>query len=68
VSTLDEGRYLAINNALLTMTGYAREEVMGLTERDLHVYADRADFGRIRQHLATSGRKIPAPSSCGLGS
>jgi PAS domain S-box-containing protein len=53
VSTLDEGRYLAVNNVLLATTGYTREEVMGRTARELRVYTNPADFQRIRELLAT---------------
>jgi PAS domain S-box-containing protein len=54
VSTLDEGRYLSVNTSLLATTGYAREEVVGHTARELRVYTDAADFKRIRQQLASS--------------
>jgi PAS domain S-box-containing protein len=53
ISTLDEGRYLDVNAALLAVTGYARDEVVGHTARELKVYADPADFGRVRQTLSS---------------
>ncbi len=54
VSTLDEGRYLAVNGALLATTGYTREEVMGRTAQELHVYNNPADFACIRELLLTN--------------
>ena len=52
ISTLEEGRYLDVNEALLAVTGYSREEVVGRTARDLNVFADEEDFARIRELLA----------------
>lgn len=51
ISTLDEGRYLDVNAAMLEATGYAREEVVGRTARELAVYPDADDFTRIRREL-----------------
>ena len=52
ISTLDEGRYLDVNESLLVITGYSREEVIGHTARDLKVFADPEDGLRIRELLA----------------
>ena len=52
ISTLDEGRYLDVNESLLAVTGYSREEVVGHTARDLKVFADPEDGLRIRELLA----------------
>ena len=51
ISTLDEGRYLDANAAMLEATGYSREEVVGRTARELAVYPDADNFLRIRQEL-----------------
>ena len=50
ISTLDEGRYLDVNEALLAVTGYSREEVVGHTARDLKVFADPEDAIRIASY------------------
>ena len=52
ISTLDEGRYLDVNDSLLEITGYARDEIVGRTARDLKVFADPDDGPRIRERLA----------------
>jgi PAS domain S-box-containing protein len=52
ISTLDEGRYLDVNESLLVVTGYSREEVVGHTARDLKVFANPEDGLRIRELLA----------------
>ena len=52
ISTLEEGRYLDVNDSLLALTGYAREEVIGRTALDLQVFADPQDAIRVRKLLA----------------
>jgi PAS domain S-box-containing protein len=55
ISTLREGRYVDVNAALLSQTGYTREEVVGRTAHDLRVYVDEKDFTRVREILADKG-------------
>jgi PAS domain S-box-containing protein len=55
ISTLQEGRYLDVNAALLAQTGYAREELIGRTARELAVYVEEDDFGELRRLLADKG-------------
>lgn len=52
ISTLDEGRYLEVNDTLLAVTGYDRNEIIGHTARELRVFADADDGARIRAMLA----------------
>jgi len=55
ISTLRDGRYIDVNAALLAQTGYARDEMIGQTARDLGVYVDAGDFGKVRALLAQKG-------------
>ena len=55
ISSLAEGRYLDVNDVLLETTGYTREEILGHTARELSVFADPADFQRLRNGLASGG-------------
>ena len=55
ISTLHDGRYLDVNAALLEHTGYAHEEVIGKTARELGVYVSQDDFTRIRELLRADG-------------
>ena len=48
ISTLQEGRYIDVNAALLAQAGYSREEMIGRTARELGVYVDAADFAGAR--------------------
>lgn len=55
ISTRREGRYLEVNTALLTQTGYTREEVVGRTAREMGVYVDEEDFNRVEAILGEKG-------------
>jgi PAS domain S-box-containing protein len=55
ISTLADGRYIDINAALVALTGYTREEVIGRTARDLAVYVDGGTYRRLRARLAECG-------------
>jgi PAS domain S-box-containing protein len=53
ISTLEEGRYIEVNESLLAITGYSRDEVVGHTARELQVFDDPDDFRRIRERLGS---------------
>ncbi len=77
ISTLRDGRYLAVNDRFLELFGFEREEVLGKTALELGIWAnpwDRVDFieqltgqGRVRDHEAVfhskSGRALQAQIS-----
>lgn len=57
ISTLVDGTYIDVNEALLAATGYARDEIVGRTARELQVYEDPNDFIRMRD-LLSAGQGI----------
>jgi two-component system, cell cycle sensor histidine kinase and response regulator CckA len=43
ISTIEDGRYIYVNNAFSSLTGYAKEEAVGKTAIDLSLFATQAD-------------------------
>jgi PAS domain S-box-containing protein len=42
ISSLADGRYLMVNNAVLRATGYGRDEMVGRTSTELQIFAEAA--------------------------
>ncbi|MBW1999291.1 MAG: response regulator, partial [Deltaproteobacteria bacterium] len=55
ISTLDEGRFLEVNEAFLNMTGFKREEIFGHTYRELKIWYDLDDRERFASELRKEG-------------
>ncbi|MBA3767107.1 MAG: PAS domain S-box protein, partial [Acidobacteria bacterium] len=55
INTLAEGRLLDVNESLLRLTGYAREEVIGRTTLEINIYSNMEDRARIREVLLKHG-------------
>lgn len=52
ISTIDDGRFIDVNERLLQMLGYTREELIGRTVYDLAIWADsQARSAMIRKFL-----------------
>jgi PAS domain S-box-containing protein len=51
ISTLDEGRYLAVNDAVLKKTGFSREEMVGHTAAELNIYPGNNGRDRLVEAL-----------------
>jgi PAS domain S-box-containing protein len=51
ISLMPEGRYVAVNESFLRMTGYAEEEVLGKTAADLGLWVDEQQRQRILARL-----------------
>jgi len=55
IATVREGRYVDVNEAFLRLTGYARDEVIGLTSRELDLWVDRSDCAQVMEILSQGG-------------
>ncbi len=51
ITTVDEGRYIEVNDSFLRLSGYTREEVIGRTSLELNLWADPADRARLVEPL-----------------
>jgi PAS domain S-box-containing protein len=56
ISTLDEGRYVSVNEGFTRLLGYAPEEAVGRTVFDLSIWEDAAERQRLAQSLREHGR------------
>ncbi len=51
ISTLAEGRFLDVNDRLVQLTGYSREELIGHTTAELRLWADPPERVRVIQEI-----------------
>jgi two-component system cell cycle sensor histidine kinase/response regulator CckA len=51
ITTVDEGRYIEVNDSFLRLSGYTREEVIGHTSLELNLWVDLADRVRLVEPL-----------------
>lgn len=58
ISTLNEGRYIEVNDTFLETTGYRREEVIGHTVRELGIWVDFSDRDRMVKEVSASGQTL----------
>ena len=58
LTTLDEGRYLDVNDSFLAMSGYTREEVIGHTSLELGVWERPEARNEFLSHLNGSGEIV----------
>ncbi|HSD61748.1 MAG TPA: PAS domain S-box protein [Burkholderiales bacterium] len=56
LSTLDEGRYLEVNDAFERLTGYSRAEAIGRTTIELGVWANPGDRAQVVERMLAEGR------------
>ena len=56
ITTREGGRFLDVNQAFLNAMGYSREEIIGRTVLDIHLYTDPEDRHVIRQKMDEIGR------------
>ena len=55
VTSLDEGRFIQVNEAFCRMSGFSHEEALGRTVSDLKLYVNPAERERLMQILKTKG-------------
>jgi PAS domain S-box-containing protein len=55
ISTLNDGRYIDVNNAFLRMLGFTREEMIGRTASELNVWANIDDRKKVAQKFVEQG-------------
>ncbi|MBI5897141.1 MAG: PAS domain S-box protein, partial [Desulfobacterales bacterium] len=51
ITTLEEGRFVAVNKAFCLIAGYAQHEVLGQHFSDLSIYVEPSDRGRLVTQL-----------------
>jgi len=56
ISTLEEGRYLEVNESFVRVSGYQREDVIGRTALELSIWVNPDARLRIADELRTTGR------------
>lgn len=56
ISLFEGGRFLAVNDRFITLSGYSREEAVGHTAIELGLWPDPTDRGRIMEILKQEGR------------
>lgn len=56
LTTLDEGRFIDVNDAFLSTMGFSRGEVMGKTSKDLDIIADPLLRRTLKNELKDKGR------------
>lgn len=55
ISTLEEGRYIEVNESFCKFSGYSFEEVIGKTATELDIWVNRDDRDRVVQQLQQEG-------------
>jgi two-component system, cell cycle sensor histidine kinase and response regulator CckA len=55
ISTIDDGRYVDVNDSFLRMLGYAREELIGRTAMELNVWVDYHERDKVVEELKRQG-------------
>lgn len=56
ISTIDEGRYVEVNDVYLQFLGYSREELIGRTSQDINLWVDISDREKLIRELRQNGK------------
>ncbi len=55
ITTVNEGRYIEVNDGFVHLTGYEREEVIGKTAFDVNIWADTVQRDKLLKVLREDG-------------
>jgi PAS domain S-box-containing protein len=55
ISTLEDGRYIEVNDVFLDAIGFSREEVIGKTSKELGIFVDYGQREGMRKILSEQG-------------
>lgn len=55
ISTLEEGRFIEVNDSFLAISGYSRSEVIGHTSAELQLWVDPSTRTEVQQQLEQKG-------------
>ena len=55
ILTLEDGRYVDVNDAFLQMSGFSREEVIGRTPKELNIWDNSSEGARMQKILQEQG-------------
>lgn len=55
ISSLEDGRFIDVNESFLRITGYSREEILNHTSAELNLWADQKDRAAVVQRLHEKG-------------
>jgi diguanylate cyclase (GGDEF)-like protein/PAS domain S-box-containing protein len=55
IATLDEGRYIDVNETFCKVLGFARSEIIGQNPYELNILRDGPDFSTIRRRMQKEG-------------
>ncbi|MCX5971488.1 MAG: PAS domain S-box protein, partial [Coprothermobacterota bacterium] len=61
ISLASDRRYIEINDAFLTLTGYSKEEVIGRNSRELGLWTDAETKTHVNHEIATTGEAQNVP-------
>jgi len=58
ISTIEEGRFIEVNDKFVETTEYAREDIIGKTSKELNLFVDYSDRANFKEKVETTG-KVP---------
>lgn len=58
ITSLEDGRWLDVNDSFLQLTGYSREEVIDHTAAELDILVDQEEVAALASQLQTTGKTL----------